>query len=319
MEQRIPKGQVRTRFAPSPTGYMHIGNLRTALYCYLIARHAKGVYILRIEDTDQGRFVADAEDVIVKTLAQCGLVCDESPALGGPVGPYVQSERKEIYARYANLLIEKGAAYRCFCTSEELEARKGDSLSGYDGHCANLSQEEIDAKIAAGVPYVIRQRIPKEGSTTFEDAVFGSITVNNDELDDNILLKSDVLGLGLLFAPKSGKETRKDLSKMINDLYEKAKDIDVEEVKNAIIVKTKELENTIKDLDKETAKQLIVDKSKEVKIKAQELVDLAVEKGTPIVEKNAKEVKSKTAELLKNTAEKLEEPKKTKKTTKKAS
>jgi len=191
MEQRIPKGQVRTRFAPSPTGYMHIGNLRTALYCYLIAKHYNGVYILRIEDTDQGRFVADAEDIIVKTLAQCGLVCDESPALGGPVGPYVQSERKEIYARYAQLLIDKGAAYRCFCTSEELEARKGDSLSGYDGHCANLSQEEIDAKLAAGVPYVIRQRIPKEGSTTFEDAVFGSITVNNDELDDNILLKSD--------------------------------------------------------------------------------------------------------------------------------
>ena len=191
MESRIPRGGVRTRFAPSPTGYMHIGNLRTALYAYLIARRARGTFILRIEDTDQGRFVEDARDVIDSTLKKCGLVYDEGPEIGGPVGPYVQSERKEIYGRYAQFLIEKGAAYRCFCTQEELNSRKENAVSGYDGHCRDLTQEEIDAKLKEGVPYVVRQRIPSEGSTTFTDAVFGSVTVDNSELDDNVLLKSD--------------------------------------------------------------------------------------------------------------------------------
>lgn len=194
MEARIPKGEVRTRFAPSPTGYMHVGNLRTALYTYLIARHLGGKFILRIEDTDQDRLVEGATDVIYKTLRECGLDHDEGPDVGGPVGPYIQTERRDLYGKYAELLIEKGGAYRCFCTKERLEVlHRDDPTAKYDGRCARLSQEEVDEKLAAGTPYVIRQRIPQEGSTTFSDAVFGDITVPNDTLDDNVLIKSDGL------------------------------------------------------------------------------------------------------------------------------
>lgn len=194
MEDRIPKNEVRTRFAPSPTGYMHVGNLRTALYTYLIARNLGGKFILRIEDTDQGRLVEGATDVIYKTLEECGLEHDEGPDMGGPVGPYIQTERRDLYGKYAELLIQKGAAYRCFCTKERLEElHANDPTAKYDGHCAHLSQEEIDEKLAAGVPYVIRQRIPQEGTTTFSDAVFGDITVENSTLDDQVLIKSDGL------------------------------------------------------------------------------------------------------------------------------
>lgn len=197
MESRIPKGGVRTRFAPSPTGYMHVGNLRTALYTWLIARHAGGRFILRIEDTDQGRLVEDAVDVIYKTMADCKLFHDEGPDIGGPVGPYIQTERREIYQKYAALLIEKGGAYRCFCDEARLNemrhSNEGKGAVKYDGHCANLSQAEIDKNLSAGIPYVIRQRIPQEGSTTFSDVVFGDITVENKELDDNVLIKSDGL------------------------------------------------------------------------------------------------------------------------------
>ena len=199
MEQRIPKDEVRTRFAPSPTGYMHVGNLRTALYTYLIARHNRGKFILRIEDTDQKRKVEDAVTVIQRTMESCHLDYDEGPDVGGPVGPYVQTERMSYYQKYAELLVEKGLAYRCFCTEERLsELREAASAEGevatkYDGHCRNLSQEEINANLAAGMPYVIRQRIPNEGVTTFQDAVYGSVTVDNEELDDQILIKSDGL------------------------------------------------------------------------------------------------------------------------------
>ena len=194
MEARIPKGEARTRFAPSPTGYMHVGNLRTALYTWLIARNQGGKFLLRIEDTDQGRLVEGAVDVIYATLRRCGLTWDEGPDIGGPVGPYIQTQRREFYGRYAELLIEKGHAYRCFCDKERLDSLHGENgLGGYDGHCRNLSQKEIDEKLAAGVPYVIRQRIPDSGSTTFHDAVFGDITVENETLDDQVLIKSDGL------------------------------------------------------------------------------------------------------------------------------
>ena len=195
MEARIPKGEVRTRFAPSPTGYMHVGNLRTALYTWLIARHAGGKFILRIEDTDQERLVEGATDVIYKTLAECGLNHDEGPDVGGPVGPYIQTERRDLYGKYAELLIEKGAAYRCFCTKDRLEElhNSGAGVGGYDGHCATLTQAEIEEKLAAGMPFVIRQKIPREGSTTFHDVVFGDITVDNASLDDQVLIKSDGL------------------------------------------------------------------------------------------------------------------------------
>jgi glutamyl-tRNA synthetase len=193
METRIPTGMVRTRFAPSPTGHMHVGNLRTALYTYFIARHAKGTFILRIEDTDQKRKVEDAVAVIKRTLAGCGLTYDEGPDVGGPVGPYVQTERQGIYKEYAEKLIEKGAAYRCFCSEERLQQlHEADPNAKYDRHCLNLSKEEIQAKLDAGEPYVIRQIIP-EGTTTFHDAVYGDITVDNSELDDQVLLKSDGL------------------------------------------------------------------------------------------------------------------------------
>ncbi len=199
---------IRTRFAPSPTGRMHVGNLRTALYEYLIAKHEGGTFILRIEDTDQERLVEGAVDIIYRTIQGTGLIHDEGPDKDGGYGPYVQSERQAsgIYLEYAKQLIEKGAAYYCFCTKERLATLKTAVGSGededeetkevkeiikYDKHCLHLSKEEIEANLAAGIPYVIRQNNPTEGSTTFHDAIFGDITVDNEELDDMILIKSD--------------------------------------------------------------------------------------------------------------------------------
>ncbi len=192
MEERIPHGKVRTRFAPSPTGYMHVGNLRTALYTWLIARHAGGTFILRIEDTDQGRLVEGATEIIYKTLRECGLDWDEGPDVGGPVGPYIQTQRRDLYKKYAQLLVEKGHAYYCFCEKAESEEDSGE-FDRPDDPCRVLSPEEAQARVAAGEPYVIRQRIPKEGTTTFHDAVFGDITVENKTLDDQVLLKRDGL------------------------------------------------------------------------------------------------------------------------------
>ncbi|MBR0040730.1 MAG: glutamate--tRNA ligase [Oscillospiraceae bacterium] len=192
METRIPRGEVRTRFAPSPTGYMHVGNLRTALYTYLIARHAGGKFLLRIEDTDQGRFVEGAVDVIYKTLHECHLEHDEGPDVGGPVGPYVQTERRPFYGKYAELLLSRGHAYRCFCEKAESEEDSGEFDRG-DDPCRSLSREEADRLAAEGKPYVIRQRIPHEGTTTFRDEIFGDITVENRELDDQVLIKRDGL------------------------------------------------------------------------------------------------------------------------------
>lgn len=184
--------KVRTRYAPSPTGFMHVGNLRTALYEYLIAKNQGGSFVLRIEDTDQERYVEGAVDVIYNTLKVAGLKHDEGPDVGGEYGPYVQSERKDMYLPFAEQLIAEGKAYRCFCTKERLESIQQDSeFGGYDRHCRDLSQEEIDRLLSEGVPYVIRQKMPLEGSTTFVDAVFGEITVENSELQDQILIKSD--------------------------------------------------------------------------------------------------------------------------------
>ena len=181
-----------TRFAPSPTGYMHIGNLRTALYSYLISKHEGGKFILRIEDTDRERLVEGATDVIKSTLAMTGLNYDEGPDVGGENGPYVQSERKEIYMEYAKKLVEMGHAYYCFCTKERLEAlHEADATGGYDRHCRNLSKEEVEANLAAGIPFVIRQKMPLEGVTSYHDEVFGDISMNNDELQDQILMKAD--------------------------------------------------------------------------------------------------------------------------------
>ena len=191
MEAKIPHGKVRTRFAPSPTGYMHVGNLRTALYTWLIARNNGGTFILRIEDTDQGRLVEGAVDVIYRTMAECGLNHDEGPDVGGPVAPYIQSERRDTYGKYAKLLVELGHAYYCFCEKSESEEDSGEFDRAADP-CRDLSAEEVAAKLAAGMPYVIRQRIP-EGSTTFHDAIFGDITVDNSTLDDQVLLKRDGL------------------------------------------------------------------------------------------------------------------------------
>ena len=190
MEVKIPKGKVRTRFAPSPTGYMHVGNLRTALYTWLIARNAGGTFILRLEDTDQGRLVEGATDVIYKTLAECKLNHDEGPDVGGPVAPYIQSERRDTYGKYARLLIEKGHAYYCFCEKAESGEDSGD-FDRTDDPCRSLSTAEAQAKVDAGEPYVIRQRIPREGTTTFHDAIFGDITVENKTLDDQVLIKRD--------------------------------------------------------------------------------------------------------------------------------
>ena len=188
--------EVRTRFAPSPTGYMHIGNLRTALYEYLIAKSKGGKFILRIEDTDQERKVEGSVDVIYKTLEMTGLKHDEGPDVGGEYGAYVQSERMGMYMKYALELVEKGKAYYCFCTKERLDALKesnehGDAFARYDRHCLNLSKEEIEANLKEGKPFVIRQLMPREGTTSFNDVVYGTITVDNNELDDQILIKSD--------------------------------------------------------------------------------------------------------------------------------
>ncbi len=194
MESRIPKGEVRTRFAPSPTGYMHVGNLRTALYTWLIARNQGGRFLLRIEDTDQGRLVEGAAEMIYRTMAECGLTHDEGPDVGGPVGPYIQSERRGTYGQYAKLLVERGGAYYCFCKkSEEAEETEEKGVHKHHCSCPHLSAQEAEAKIDAGEPYVIRQKIPAEGTTTFHDASFGDITVENAELDEQILLKSDGL------------------------------------------------------------------------------------------------------------------------------
>ena len=192
MEARIPTGEVRTRFAPSPTGYMHVGNLRTALYTYLIARHDQGKFILRIEDTDQGRLVEGAVDVIYKTMAECHLEHDEGPDVGGPVAPYVQTERRPLYKEYAELLMARGHAYRCFCEKTESEEDSGE-FGRPDDPCRSMAQEESDRLAAEGRPFVIRQRIPHEGSTTFHDEIYGDITVENAALDDQVLLKRDGL------------------------------------------------------------------------------------------------------------------------------
>ena len=185
----------RTRFAPSPTGYMHIGNLRTALYAYLVTKKSGGDFILRIEDTDQERFVEGATDIIYSTLRQTGLLWDEGPDVGGEYGPYIQSERRSLYREYADKLCDLGAAYYCFCTKERLEQlhEQGGGIAKYDGHCREIPLEEARARAAAGEPYVIRQKMPTEGETSFDDAVFGTISIDNSELEDQILLKSDGL------------------------------------------------------------------------------------------------------------------------------
>lgn len=187
---------VRTRFAPSPTGYMHVGNLRTALYAYLLAKKNEGKFILRIEDTDRERYVEGAVDIIYHTLRQTGLIWDEGPDIGGPYGPYVQSERMGMFKEYAEQLVKSGHAYYCFCDKDRLEELKkiqqASNISPkYDGHCRNLSPEEIQEKLDAGIPYVIRQKMPQEGTTTFHDEVFGDIEVENSVLDDQILIKTD--------------------------------------------------------------------------------------------------------------------------------
>ena len=192
MEARIPKDGVRTRFAPSPTGSMHVGNLRTALYAYLIARKKGGKYLLRVEDTDQNRYVEGALDLIYKTLTACGLVHDEGPDIGGPVGPYVQSHRRELYGKYAALLVERGGAYPCFCDKDDGAPADDKGIKKYDGRCARLAPQEVQEKLDAHTPHVIRQRIPA-GSTSFSDVVFGEITVDNGDLDEGILMKSDGL------------------------------------------------------------------------------------------------------------------------------
>lgn len=184
--------EVRTRFAPSPTGYMHIGNLRTALYNYLYARNQKGKFVLRIEDTDQKRLVEDSVDVIYRSLETAGMKADESARIGGEFGPYVQSERKEIYKKYAFELVEKGFAYFCFCGSEEKDEAQGNSF-GYNRKCRDLSKAEIEANLKAGKPFVIRQKMPLEGTTSYFDEVYGEITVDNKTLEDQVLFKSDGL------------------------------------------------------------------------------------------------------------------------------
>ncbi len=184
---------VRTRFAPSPTGYLHIGGLRTALYAYLYARKAGGKFILRIEDTDLERYVDGAVEIIYRTLKEAGLSYDEGPDVGGDYGPYVQSERKEIYRKYAQQLLDSGDAYVCFCSKERLEQIHKDGATKYDKHCLHLPREEVERRIAAGEPYVIRQNVPLTGKTTYTDLVFGDITVDNKDLEDNILIKSDGL------------------------------------------------------------------------------------------------------------------------------
>ena len=184
--------KVRTRFAPSPTGFMHLGGLRTALYAYLYAKHNNGDFILRIEDTDQGRYVEGATELIYSSLKESGMIYDEGPDVGGNYGPYIQSERKQIYLDYAKKLIELGGAYYCFCTKERLETltdKNGNRK--YDKHCLKLSKEEVERRIASGEPYVIRQNIPTEGISSYNDLIYGTIEVDYNELEDNILIKSD--------------------------------------------------------------------------------------------------------------------------------
>ena len=187
---------VRTRFAPSPTGYLHIGGLRTALYAWLYARKNNGQFILRIEDTDRNRLVDEASEIIYRTLRDTGLTYDEGPDVGGEFGPYIQSDRQEIYQKYAEELVERGAAYYCFCKKDRLEQMRNEAeqkgqVAKYDKHCLSLSKEEVRARIAAGEEYVIRQNIPTEGETVYEDMVYGRIAVPMADLEDNILLKSD--------------------------------------------------------------------------------------------------------------------------------
>ncbi len=183
---------VRTRFAPSPTGFMHVGNLRTALYAYLVAKSQGGRFILRIEDTDQERLVEGAVDVIYKTLKAVGLAHDEGPDVGGDFGPYVQSQRLGLYKPYAEQLVKEGKAYYCFCTKERLEGLKAENtFGGYDRHCRDLPEEEIKRLLDAGTPYVIRQKVPLTGATTFKDEVFGEISIENKEIEDQVLLKAD--------------------------------------------------------------------------------------------------------------------------------
>lgn len=191
-EARIPHSGVRTRFAPSPTGHMHVGNLRTALYEYFVARHSGGTFILRIEDTDQAREVEGAVDIIKRTLAGVGMTYDEGPDIGGPVGPYVQTERRPYYGKYAKLLVEKGAAYYCFCEKTESEEDTGE-FDRAENPCRRLDPAEAQARVDAGEKYVIRQRIPSEGSTTFHDEIYGDITAPNADLDDQVLIKRDGL------------------------------------------------------------------------------------------------------------------------------
>lgn len=188
--------KVRTRFAPSPTGYMHLGGMRTALYTYLFTRKNNGTFILRIEDTDQNRYVEGATEVIYRTLKGIGLSWDEGPDVGGDYGPYVQSERKEMYLPYAKELVEKGKAYYCFCANEELDARREEAAARgetfkYDKHCLHLSKEEVQAKLDAGVPCVIRQNVPEHGGASFDDLIYGHIAVDCADLDDQILIKAD--------------------------------------------------------------------------------------------------------------------------------
>ncbi|WP_044956959.1 glutamate--tRNA ligase [Butyrivibrio sp. LC3010] len=189
--------KIRTRYAPSPTGRMHVGNLRTALYAYLISKHEGGDFILRIEDTDQERYVEGATEIIYRTLEKTGLIHDEGPDKDGGVGPYVQSERQKqgLYLKYAKELVEKGEAYYCFCTPERLatltQIIDGKEVSVYDKHCLHLSKDEVEKNLAEGKPYVIRQNNPTEGQTTFNDELYGDITVDNSELDDMVLIKSD--------------------------------------------------------------------------------------------------------------------------------
>ena len=188
--------KIRTRFAPSPTGYMHVGNLRTALYAYLTAKHAGGTFILRIEDTDQERYVEGAVDVIYNTCREAGLIWDEGPDIGGPVGPYVQSERMGMFKQYAEQLVADGKAYYCFCTPERLDAMHAaqeaqGEMTHYDGCCRNLAPEEVKKKLAAGLPYVIRQKVPRNTTASFDDLIYGHIEVDTKEIDDQILIKSD--------------------------------------------------------------------------------------------------------------------------------
>ena len=184
--------EVRTRFAPSPTGFMHVGNLRTCLYGYLFARKNNGKFILRIEDTDQERYVEGAVDIIYSTLKKAGIEHDEGPDKDGGYGPYIQSERKDIYLKYAKELVEKGGAYYCFCDKERLDSLANENgIKKYDKHCLNLSKEEVEEKLKAGVPYVIRQNIPTSGVSSYDDMVFGHIAVPNEDMEDGILIKSD--------------------------------------------------------------------------------------------------------------------------------